>query len=211
VHGQLQQTNTRATPVRSHVGQRHGPIVKQLIRDRPGHAALKRGLSGSALVSGPVVSRGTALEALAPGCGPQRRCPKRNGPLISRTTSNQTADGSLFRVFATNEHARAFGTDRLVVRVFMVDGEDLPGSVYGSLIVLRDDEGASENEATDRERMPVLSLCRTLLQVLGFYFRVPVSSKLCLEIDLIHLIFHSASHGASVRLSAAIDQFPEFA
>ena len=42
-----------ATPVGSHVGQRHGPIVKQLIRDRPGHAALKRGLSGNTLVSGP--------------------------------------------------------------------------------------------------------------------------------------------------------------
>jgi hypothetical protein len=45
------------------------------------------------------------------------------------------------------------------VRVFMVDSEDLSRSIYGSLIVLRDDEGASENEATDRERMPVLSLC----------------------------------------------------
>ena len=75
----------------------------------------------------------------------------------------------------------------------MVDGEDLPGSVYGSLIVLRDDKGASENEPTDRERMPVLSLCRTRQQVLGFYFRVPVSSKLCLEVDLIHLIFHLPS------------------
>ena len=71
-----------ATPVGSHVGQRHGPIVKQLIRDRPGHAALKRGLSGRALISGPVVFRGTALEALAPGCRPQRRCPKRNGPCV---------------------------------------------------------------------------------------------------------------------------------
>jgi hypothetical protein len=60
-----------ATPVGSHVGQRHGPIVKQLIRDHPGHAALKRGLSGSALISGSVVFRGTALEALAPGCRPK--------------------------------------------------------------------------------------------------------------------------------------------
>jgi hypothetical protein len=67
-----------ATPVGSHVGQRHGLVVKQLIRDRPGHAALKRGPSGSALVSGPVVFRGTALEALAPGRRPQRRCPERN-------------------------------------------------------------------------------------------------------------------------------------
>src|SRR5258705_375680 len=69
-----------ATPVGSHVGQRHGLIVKQLIRDRPGHAALKRGLSGSALVSGSVVFRGTALEAPAPGCRPQRRCPKETAP-----------------------------------------------------------------------------------------------------------------------------------
>ena len=74
------------------------------------------------------------------------------------------------------------------MRVFVVDSEDLPGSIYGSLIVLRDDKGARENEATDRERMPVLSLCRTRLQVLGFYFRVPIGSKLCLELDLIYLI-----------------------
>src|SRR5216684_2085823 len=37
-----------ATPVRSHVGQRHGLVVEQKVRDRPGHAALKRGLGGSA-------------------------------------------------------------------------------------------------------------------------------------------------------------------
>src|ERR1700682_1015832 len=61
------------------------------------------------------------------------------------------------------------------------------GRDKSSLIVLGDDESASENEAPDRERMPVLSLCRPRLQVLGFYFRVPVSSKLCLEVDLIHL------------------------
>ena len=79
------------------------------------------------------------------------------------------------------------------MRVFVVDSEDLPGSIYGSLIVLRDDKGARENEATDRERMPVLSLCRTWLQVLGFYFRVPIGSKLCLELDLIPLIFPSPS------------------
>jgi hypothetical protein len=79
------------------------------------------------------------------------------------------------------------------MRVFLVDSEDLPGSIYGSLIVLRDDKGARENEATDRERMPVLSLCRTWLQVLGFYFRVPFGSKLCLEFDLIHLISPSPS------------------
>jgi hypothetical protein len=47
-----------ATPVASHVGQPHGLIVEYKVRNRPGHAALKRGLSGSALVSGPVVSRG---------------------------------------------------------------------------------------------------------------------------------------------------------
>lgn len=29
--------------VASHVGQRHGLIVKQQVRDRPGHALLKRG------------------------------------------------------------------------------------------------------------------------------------------------------------------------
>ena len=45
----------------------------------------------------------------------------------------------------------------------MVDREDLSGPEYGSLIVLRDDKGASENEPTDRERMPVLSLCRPRL------------------------------------------------
>ena len=43
--------------VSPHVGQRHGLVVKQKVRDCPGHAASKRGLSGSALVSGPVVSR----------------------------------------------------------------------------------------------------------------------------------------------------------
>jgi hypothetical protein len=77
--------------------------------------------------------------------------------------------------------------------MFMVDREDLSGPVYGSLIVLRDDKGASENEPTDRKRMPMLSLCRTRQQVLRFDFRVPVSSKLCLELDLIHLIFHLPS------------------
>ena len=77
--------------------------------------------------------------------------------------------------------------------MLLVDGEDLSGPVCRPLIVLGDNEGASENEATDRERMPVLSLCLTRLQVLGFYFSVPVSSKLCLEVDLIHLISPSPS------------------
>ena len=44
-------------------------FVEYKVRDRPGHAALKRGLSGSALVSGPVVSRGCSVKAM-----------KRNGP-----------------------------------------------------------------------------------------------------------------------------------
>jgi hypothetical protein len=47
--------------------------------------------------------------------------------------------------------------------MFMVDSEDLSGTVYRPLIVLGDDEGAGENEAPDRERMPVLPLCRTRL------------------------------------------------
>jgi len=46
--------------VASHVGERHGLVVEQKVRDRPGHAALKRGLSGSALISGSVVSRGSS-------------------------------------------------------------------------------------------------------------------------------------------------------
>ena len=44
--------------VASHVGQPLGLVVEYKVRDCPRHAALKRGLSGSALVSGPVVSRG---------------------------------------------------------------------------------------------------------------------------------------------------------
>jgi len=76
---------------------------------------------------------------------------------------DQAADGSLFRVFTTNEHARAFGTDRFVVGMSVFDGEDLSWPVCRPLIVLSDDESASDNEAPDRERMPVLSLCRTRL------------------------------------------------
>jgi hypothetical protein len=41
-----------------HVGQRHGPVLEQKVRDCPRHAALKRGPSGSAPISGPVVFRG---------------------------------------------------------------------------------------------------------------------------------------------------------
>jgi hypothetical protein len=33
------------SPVAPHVGQRHRLVVKQKVRDRPGHAALKRGPS----------------------------------------------------------------------------------------------------------------------------------------------------------------------
>jgi hypothetical protein len=33
--------------------------------------------------------------------------------------------------------------------MFVVDGEDLSGPVYRSLIVLRNNKGARENEATD--------------------------------------------------------------
>ena len=44
-------------------------------------------------------------------------------PLVLRTTSNQTADGSLFRVLATNEHARAFGTDRFCAHAKAGEGE----------------------------------------------------------------------------------------
>jgi hypothetical protein len=53
-----------ATAVGSHVGQPHGVIVKHQVRDRPGHAALKRGLSGNTLVSGPAVSRGHNVPAI---------------------------------------------------------------------------------------------------------------------------------------------------
>jgi hypothetical protein len=44
--------------VASHVAERHGLVVKHQVRNCPGRAASKRGLSGSALVPGPVVSRG---------------------------------------------------------------------------------------------------------------------------------------------------------
>ena len=50
--------------VTSHVGQPHGLVVEYKVRDRPGHAALKRGLSANALVSGPVVSRGHNVPAI---------------------------------------------------------------------------------------------------------------------------------------------------
>ena len=42
-----------AAPVASHIRERNGLIVKHQVRDGPGHAALKRGLSGNTLVSGP--------------------------------------------------------------------------------------------------------------------------------------------------------------
>jgi hypothetical protein len=41
--------------------------VKQEVWDRPWHAALKRGLGGSALVSGPVVSRVLRQEGCCTG------------------------------------------------------------------------------------------------------------------------------------------------
>jgi hypothetical protein len=50
-------------------------------------------------------------------------------PFALQSWLYKPADGSLFRVFTTNEHARAFGTDRFVVGMFVVDGEDLPWSV----------------------------------------------------------------------------------
>jgi hypothetical protein len=53
-----------ATPVGSHVGQPHGLIVEYKVRNRPGHAALKRGLSGSALVSGPRSIPGCSVKAM---------------------------------------------------------------------------------------------------------------------------------------------------
>ncbi|SRR5216684_5836197 len=33
------------TPVASHIGERHGLIVKHQVRDRPGHSPSKRGLT----------------------------------------------------------------------------------------------------------------------------------------------------------------------
>ncbi len=62
---------------------------------------------------------------------------------------DQAADPLRFCKLTTNEDAGALGTDRLVMWVFLVDSEDFPGSVYRSLIVLRDDKGAGENEATN--------------------------------------------------------------
>ena len=94
--------------------------------------------------------------------------------------------GSSICKLATNKYASAFWIDRLIVRVALRDSKDLPRLVYGSLIVLSDDETASEDEPADRERMSVLSLCRSRLQILGFYFRVPVSSKFCLKFDFAH-------------------------
>jgi hypothetical protein len=68
-----------------------------------------------------------------------------------------------------------------------------PGLYIVRCFVLRDDKGASENEPTDREGMPVLSLCWTRRQVLRFDFRVAVGSKVCLEVDLVHVISPSPS------------------
>src|SRR5712691_2622753 len=148
-------------------------------------------------------------------------------PLVLRTTSNQTADGSLFRVFATNEHARAFGTDRFVVGMFMVDGEDLSGPVYGSLIVLRDDEGASENEPRIEKGCPCCPFAgrgsKSWVSISEYPSALSFASNsisfilvsICLQPQLyaagcmVAFAFESkapsTSHGASVRLSAAID------
>jgi hypothetical protein len=50
-----------------HVRKRHRLVVKQEVWDRPWHAALKRGLGGSVLVSGPVVSRVLRQEGCSTG------------------------------------------------------------------------------------------------------------------------------------------------
>ena len=52
------------SPEASHIRERHGLVVKRQVRDRPGHPASKRALSGSALVSGPVVSRGRPAKCI---------------------------------------------------------------------------------------------------------------------------------------------------
>ena len=55
-------------------------------------------------------------------------------------------DGLRFCILTTNEDARAFRPDRLVVRVPFRDCEDLSGPVYDRLlIVLLYDEGTSQN------------------------------------------------------------------
>jgi hypothetical protein len=58
-------------------------------------------------------------------------------------------DGSRVFILTTNEDARAVRPDRLVVWVSLCDSEDFSGLVYLSLIILRNDKGARENEATD--------------------------------------------------------------
>ena len=50
--------NHAVSPVGPHIRERHRLVVKKKVRDRPGHAPSKRGLSGCALNSGPVESRG---------------------------------------------------------------------------------------------------------------------------------------------------------
>ncbi len=61
-----------SSPEASHIRERHGLVVKQQVRDRPGHSALKRGLSRCALISGPVVFRGASNAQSVVGC--RRRC-----------------------------------------------------------------------------------------------------------------------------------------
>jgi hypothetical protein len=94
--------------------------------------------------------------------------------------------GSSICKLATNKYASAFWTDRFVVGMTLRDRKNLSGLVYRSLIVLSDDESSSENEPANRERVSVLSLCRSRLQVLSFYFRVAVGSEFCFKIDLVH-------------------------
>src|SRR5580704_17937280 len=90
---------------------------------------------------------------------------------------------------ASDEHAGAFRADRLVVGVSVGYGENLSRSVDGSLAVLRDDEGAGQNEAANGEGMAVLSFWRSRFEVLRFYFGVAIGPEFCLEVDLIHVIF----------------------
>jgi hypothetical protein len=71
-----------------------------------------------------------------------------------------------FRVFAANDDAGAFGTDRLVVGVPVGNIEDLPGGVCRRLAVLIDGEGTVENETPDCEVMVVMPLARSWLEAL---------------------------------------------
>jgi hypothetical protein len=71
-------------------------------------------------------------------------------------------------LLSTNQHTRAFWSDRFVVQFSRCHRKYLSGSIRYWRAILRNDESAGEHKSADRKKMPVATFFPLVARVSAF-------------------------------------------